>query len=384
MAMVFAASGLDGSEKLLLLAYTNYTDPHGYCWPGEERLAEDTGTSVSTVRRTKKKLVGKNLVKSVRRPETSNLARVNLSLLASMGRPRKVYDDNEVERLSFGSPSERSPEDGSDQGTVQSDLSLQQGSDLLTVQSDLDHRSDCAEVQVRLNCGPGQSDLQSLSDPPGDAISRPSVPGDVGEQRDGGMDGSEASGKKEEKLPAAASRVPSTPGVELLTAIGADQPEFLLTGKTLLDQGLMVTAMLGEGWTAVQLRQVIAGRPLPDPVRTSVGAVVSGRLSAAAAGPVPRSVPRLPNQPARGYRGLDDTPTPIPASWETQQGVHALDHRPGECNGLDGTCGRPTEAGYDKCVSCLGWEPCGECGTRRAPRGEVCRDCAAEQAYAGT
>lgn len=65
MAMVFAAEGLEGGEKLLLLAFTNYTDPHGYCWPGEERLAEDTGTSVSTVRRTKKKLISSNLVRSV-------------------------------------------------------------------------------------------------------------------------------------------------------------------------------------------------------------------------------------------------------------------------------------------------------------------------------
>ena len=165
MAMVFAADGLDGSEKLLLLAYTNYTDPHGYCWPGEDRLAEDTGTSPSTVRRTKKKLISRNLLKSIRRPETSNLARVNLPLLSSMARPRKAYDDNEVERLSFGGSSAPVPETGSDQRTVQSDLSPSQGSDLRTVQSDLDHRSDCSDGEVNLTCARGQSDLQSISDP---------------------------------------------------------------------------------------------------------------------------------------------------------------------------------------------------------------------------
>lgn len=163
MAMVFAAEGLDGPEKLLLLAYTNYTDAHGYCWPGEDRLADDTGTSPSTVRRTKKKLIGRNLVKSVRRAETSNLTRVNLPLLASMGRKRKAYDDNEMERLSFD-------ETGSDQQTGQSDLYPSQGSDLRTVQSDLNQVSDCSVGQVNLTCGGGQSDLQSISDPSVDPV----------------------------------------------------------------------------------------------------------------------------------------------------------------------------------------------------------------------
>ncbi|WP_327687350.1 helix-turn-helix domain-containing protein [Streptomyces sp. NBC_00467] len=49
MGMVFAAGELDGSEKLLLLSYTNWTDPYGFCWPSEERLADDCGTSRSTV-----------------------------------------------------------------------------------------------------------------------------------------------------------------------------------------------------------------------------------------------------------------------------------------------------------------------------------------------
>ncbi|MFF0009618.1 helix-turn-helix domain-containing protein [Streptomyces tibetensis] len=280
MAMVFAAEGLDGGEKLLLLAYTNYTDPHGYCWPGEDRLAEDTGTSPSTVRRTKKKLIARNLVKSIRRPETSNLARVNLPLLASMARQRKAYDDNEVERLSFGPPAqEQESETGSDQQTVQSDLSLSQGSDLRTVQSDLDHRSDCSGGQFNLTCAGGQSDLQSISDPPGRTISRPSVPGDSAAAADGGTDGA--------KVPSQISR---NPGVDLLLAIGAEKPEFLLTGKPLRDQGLVVAGMLLEGWTPEQLRQVIAGRNLPDEITTTVGSIVSGRLRQALAGPVPETV----------------------------------------------------------------------------------------------
>lgn len=277
--MVFAADGLDGSEKLLLLAYTNYTDPHGYCWPGEERLAEDTGTSPSTVRRTKKKLISRNLLKSIRRPETSNLARVNLPMLASMARPRKAYDDNEVERLSFGAASAQGPETGSDQRTVQSDLSPSQGSDLRTEQSDLDHRSDCSDGQVNLTCARGQSDLQSISDPPGEAISRPSVPDEAAAAGDGGTDGASV-----------ARRIGRNPGVDLLLAIGAEKPEFLLTGKTLRDQGMVVAGMLLEGWTPEQLRQVIAGRNLPDEITTTVGSIVSSRLRQALAGPVPETV----------------------------------------------------------------------------------------------
>jgi hypothetical protein len=289
MAMVFAAEGLDGPEKLLLLAYTNYTDPHGYCWPGEDRLAEDTGTSASTVRRVKKKLIGKNLVRSVRRAETSNLARVNLPLLASMARERKAYDDNEVERLSFDSTTQEGPESGPDLRTVQSDLSPSQAPDLRTGQSDLDHRSDCSDSQVNLTCARGQSDLQSISDPPGETISRPSVPEvAASEETDGGTDGS-----------AVPHQIGRNPGVDLLSAIGAQQPEFLLTGKTLQDQGRAVAGMLLEGWTPEQLRQVIAGRPLPDQITTTVGAIVSGRLRQALTGPVPNTVSAQARTPER-------------------------------------------------------------------------------------
>lgn len=329
MAMVFAAEGLDGSEKLLLLAYTNYTDPHGYCWPGEDRLAEDTGTSPSTVRRVKKKLIGKNLVRSVRRPETSNLARVNLPLLASMARARTAYDDNEVERLSFDSPSEP-PKTGSDQQTVQSDLSLSQGPDLRTVQSDLDYRSDCADSQVNLTCARGQSDLQSISDPPVETLTRPSVPEQAAsEEKDGGTDGS-----------AVPHQIGRNPGVDLLIAIGAQQPEFLLTGKTLQDQGRTVAGMLLEGWTREQLRQVITGRPLPDRITTTVGAIISARLTQALAGPPPSSV--------SSFRV--DKPTPTPDPWKAD--TVAPRKRVGECEGNDGMCGRPAEPDSKLCRRC--------------------------------
>lgn len=78
--------------------------------------------------------------------------------------------------------------------------------------------------------------------------------------------------------------------MDLLLAIGAEKPQFLLTGKTLQDQGLAVAGMLLDGWTPDQLRQVVAGRPLPDQITTTVGAIVSTRIRQALSGPVPETV----------------------------------------------------------------------------------------------
>lgn len=108
---------------------------------------------------------------------------------------------------------------------------------------------------------------------------RPSVPEEAAAATDGGTDGAEVP-----------HQIGRNPGVDLLLAIGAEQPEFLLTGRTLEDQGRTVAGMLLEGWTPEQLRQVIAGRKLPDQIQTTVGAVVSGRLRQALSGPVPETV----------------------------------------------------------------------------------------------
>ncbi|MEU9578821.1 helix-turn-helix domain-containing protein [Streptomyces chilikensis] len=341
MAMVFAADGLEANEKLLLLAYTNFTDPHGYCWPGEDRLAACTGMSASTVRRTKKKLIDKNLLKSKRRAETSNLARVNLPLLASMARPEKTFDDNEMERLSFDGAASKT---GSDLRTGQPDLSPSQAADLRTVQSDLMDRSDCSVGQVNLTSPMGQSDLESISDPSEVTISRPSFP-DAGD--DTAADGQTEGGTDGMRVPQQISR---NPGVDLLLAIGYEKPEFLLTGKTLHDQGLQVAGMLMEGWTPQQLRHVIAGRPLPDPIRTSVGAIVASRLGQALSGPTPERV--LGSVKLMEEEGLppQQKPTPAPASWNADMDL------PGpvsdECVGKDGMCGRPTVPGSSLCWHC--------------------------------
>ncbi|MER7043078.1 hypothetical protein [Streptomyces microflavus] len=36
--------------------------------------------------------------------------------------------------------------------------------------------------------------------------------------------------------------------MDLLLAIGAEQPDLLLTGRTLRDQGVMLTGLLEAGW----------------------------------------------------------------------------------------------------------------------------------------
>jgi hypothetical protein len=163
---------------------------------------------------------------------------------------------------------------------------------------------------------------------------RPSVPEQSAEgSKDGGTDG-----------PVVPHQISRNEGVDLLLAIGAEKPEFLLTGTTLRDQGLTVLGMLDVGWTAEQLWQVIAGRPLPDPIRTSVGAVVSSRLRAALSSPVPGCVP-----PGQSWRP-EEKPTPFPANWKAGQ-VQPAD-LPGECEGDAGLCGRPTEPGSRYCRRC--------------------------------
>lgn len=185
MAMVFAAEGLAGPEKHLLLAFTNYTDPHGYCWPSEQRLADDCGTSVSTVARQKRSLKKRGLLKSVRRinPRTgepiSNLSRINLTLLASMRQSNRVYDDDVVQQITFDAP-----EDG-------------EAADLLKCHSDIHPLSDRQVPPVNLTGTPRQNDSQSLTDPPREPVEirldgrSPATSGSRGSR----LSGSAASGK---------------------------------------------------------------------------------------------------------------------------------------------------------------------------------------------
>lgn len=166
MAMVFAAEGLDGPEKLLLLAYTNYTDPHGFCWPSEARLADDCGTSVRTVQRVKTRLVKKKLLKSVRRKNKSgspisNLSRINLPKLASMARKRDQYDDDLISSITFDDDDQGDPE-ATLRGTPDEPVPA---SDLLTRHDGGYLPPSCQVPPAKMAGTYRQDGGQSLSDP---------------------------------------------------------------------------------------------------------------------------------------------------------------------------------------------------------------------------
>ncbi|MCX4871087.1 MULTISPECIES: hypothetical protein [unclassified Streptomyces] len=176
----------------------------------------------------------------------------------------------------------------------------------------------------------------------------------------------------------------SSPGVELLLSIGAWKPEFLLTGPALRDQGLMVTGLLEAGWPREHLRQVIAGRPLPDPLHRTVGAVVSARLRAAASMPVPHlTVGTVPHQaPAPDLPWTDQPPapaTPTPPTWSERQEQDAQLRRGADaqrgCDGDDRMCSVLAVVGETLCPEHLGWPLCPGGCTRRTPDGAMCATC---------
>lgn len=140
-----------------------------------------------------------------------------------------------------------------------------------------------------------------------------------------------------------------TTGARLLLAVAAEHPELLLTGQALDDQGRVATRLLDAGWTPPQLWHVIAGRPLPRPVRTTVSAIVAARLRAAEAAIPPSHAAELPVPEAPAGRPVTEALT-----------YRALV----ECTG----CGKPgTAHGEDLCPACLQWPVCTSC-TGPTPR----------------
>ncbi|MFD7055579.1 hypothetical protein ACFWDX_47680 [Streptomyces mirabilis] len=169
------------------------------------------------------------------------------------------------------------------------------------------------------------------------------------------------------------------PGIRLLLEIGASRPELLLTGKPLTDQGRVASVMMDAGWSGEQLRHVITGRPLPDPVRTSVGAIIAARLRAAQAYPPPATAADH-HDAAPWDEPYESATTERPSTGSAARTVtEALIYRAlVECAG----CGVPATApGEDLCPACLGWPLCRTCPgptPRRAhPDGDGrCRTCA--------
>lgn len=106
---------------------------------------------------------------------------------------------------------------------------------------------------------------------------------------DGGTDRQQQPSSKEHRQePPGVDPVQRNEGVELLLSVAAEHPEYMLTGRTLRDQGLMVMGMIDAGWTTAQIRHIVTSRPLPEHLTHTVGAIVSRRLrDAVAAGPPP-------------------------------------------------------------------------------------------------
>ncbi|MGW2975665.1 hypothetical protein ACWDBO_55705 [Streptomyces mirabilis] len=181
---------------------------------------------------------------------------------------------------------------------------------------------------------------------------------------------------------AAASPPPADemhPGIRLLLEIGASRPELLLTGKVLTDQGRVASVMMDAGWSAEQLRHVITGRLLPDPVRTSVGAIIAARLRAAQAYPPPATAADHHDAPPWDEPHAAATTERSSAGAAARSVPEALTYRAlVECAG----CGVPATApGEDLCPAYLGWPLCRTCPgptPRRAhPDGDGrCRTCA--------
>ncbi|MEU5894526.1 hypothetical protein ABZ835_48375 [Streptomyces sp. NPDC047461] len=158
------------------------------------------------------------------------------------------------------------------------------------------------------------------------------------------------------------------PGIQLLLEIAASDPELLLTGKALTDQGRILTVMMEAGWSREQLQHVITGQPLPQPVHTSVGAIIAARLRAAQAYPPPATVAH------HAAPAGEDPSERATGSVAARTVSEALTYRAlVECAG----CGVPATApGEDLCPACLGWPPCRTCPgptPRRAhPDGDGC------------
>jgi hypothetical protein len=170
-----------------------------------------------------------------------------------------------------------------------------------------------------------------------------------------------------------------TPGGRLLLQIGAQRPELLLTGRAPADQGAAVSAMLKAGWTREQLNHVISARPLPSPIRTTVGAIIAARLRTAQAYPPPATATEHHTTPASDPVGAHSTTNAAARTVSEALAYRALV----EC----ACCGVPgTAPGENLCPACLNWPPCRTCPgptPRRAhPHSDGrCTTCASTSLY---
>lgn len=136
------------------------------------------------------------------------------------------------------------------------------------------------------------------------------------------------------------------------------------------------------------------------PLRHTVGAVISGRLKAAAAMPVPGSAAgtaAVPHQapgpdrttPGEGRR-WEDGPTPTAPAWadleqQQEQLRRGIDRHP-ICEADDGCCPTFAVVGEPQCPEHLGWLLCpghdGHTCTARTRTGDQCATCQDQVRYA--
>ncbi|MFJ6239519.1 hypothetical protein ACIQH0_36165 [Streptomyces griseus] len=223
----------------------------------------------------------------------------------------------------------------------------------------------------------------------GDQEDRP-VPAGEGQQRPGGVTGSEATADPEPgKKTAAATRggpaggvvrVDSR-GVRLLTR-AADREtlaDLRVRGTALRDQGLMVDGLLEAGHSVWTVHEVIA-LPMPDQITASRSAVIAGRLRKLAGMPPvlpPTGTDPAPQQTAVPGPRWEDAPTPTPPP--VAERLAAVPAQV-DCAGDDGLCPKLAVVGETLCAAHLGWPLCpghgGHVCTARTRTGELCATCA--------
>ncbi len=161
----------------------------------------------------------------------------------------------------------------------------------------------------------------------------------------------------------------------------------------------MMTGLLDAGWLVPLLLEVIT-RPLPELLRTTVGAVISGRLKAAASMPVPGSaagaviVPRQAPGPGPCAPGegccWDDAPARTPPAWAELEQQHDQIRRGTDltpvCEADGGLCPTLAVVGETLCPLHLGWPLCpgidGYTCTIRTRNGDHCATCRDQARYA--
>lgn len=100
---------MSSPHKPILMAYANYADEAGYCWPSVETIAFDTGFSVPTVVRVRRDLIAGGWLRSKRKFGSSATTRLNLPKIAAAGIDRGDRTKI-IPELEFGTDPDTDPE----------------------------------------------------------------------------------------------------------------------------------------------------------------------------------------------------------------------------------------------------------------------------------